>query len=58
MHAAFLVLAILAAQTAPDTPEAEALRKRLIQDRIKTQFLKREEASILQGLENLDRQLW
>jgi septal ring factor EnvC (AmiA/AmiB activator) len=58
MHLALVLIAILSAQTAPDTPEAEALRKRLIQDRIKTQFLKREEASILQGLENLDRQLW
>jgi murein hydrolase activator len=40
-----------------DTPEWEALRRRVAQDKIKMQFLRREEASILQGLENLDRAL-
>jgi murein DD-endopeptidase MepM/ murein hydrolase activator NlpD len=40
-----------------DTPEWEAIRKRVSQDRVKTSFLRREESSILFGLEKLDRAL-
>lgn len=40
-----------------DTAEWEALRKRVAQDRVKSQFLRREEASILHGLAQLDQAL-
>ncbi|MCK6550634.1 peptidoglycan DD-metalloendopeptidase family protein [Myxococcota bacterium] len=40
-----------------DTPEAEAMRKRVAQDKVKVDFLRKEESSILKGLEQLDRSL-
>ena len=40
-----------------DTPERRAIRERMARDRVKTQYLRREEASILGALEELSTQL-
>lgn len=40
-----------------DTPEWEALRRRLAQDRVRMRYLKNEESSIIHGLEALERAL-
>jgi murein DD-endopeptidase MepM/ murein hydrolase activator NlpD len=63
MHALFVAFLFVAQEppaTPPervDTPEWEAIRKRVFQDRMKTSFLRREESSILSGLEKADRAL-
>lgn len=57
--AALFAAALAAGQPAPDgsAVELDAMRTRLAQDRVKAQFLKREEASIIGGLQALDRSL-